>query len=336
MLLIQAQKATKSTGKFCGMADPVLAVIGEALIDLVDDAAGHPVPRPGGSPLNVAIGLARLEQPTAFLGRFARDDYGVLLRGHAEQSDVDLTHAIDAAEPSTVARVQLDDQGIAQYEFTVDGTADFAWTDDELAIPSSVRVVHFGSLTSWLPPGDDVLDRRIAALRVNGNVMISYDPNVRPHLQTDAAAACAQIESSLLHAHVVKASDEDVRYLYGDVPIEDIAQRWQAMGPSLVVITRGADGPLALANGTLLARPSFPIDLVDTVGAGDAFTSGLLDALVRKGFSTPRKLVELAGDALAEVLDEGSLVAAITCSRAGANPPTRTELTSAQSRLAAP
>jgi len=164
-------------------------------------------------------------------------------------------------------------------------------------------------------------------------VVISYDPNVRPHLQTDAARARDQIENSLRRAHVVKASDEDVRYLYGDEPVEEVARRWQENGPSLVVITRGADGPLALVNGTSVARPSFPIELVDTVGAGDAFTSGLLDALVRRDFTTPERLTSLAGDALTAVLDEGSLVAAITCSRAGANPPTRSELLSAQTHL---
>jgi fructokinase len=314
------------------MPEPVLAVIGEALIDLVDAADGTAIPRPGGSPLNVAIGLARLEQPTAFLGRFSRDEHGVLLRAHGEAAGVDLTHAVDASEPSTIARVHLDADGVAQYEFTVDGTADFAWTAAELVIPNSVRVVHFGSLASWLPPGDAVVDARLAELHATGTVLISYDPNVRPHLQTDVAAARRQVESSLRHAHVVKASDEDVRYLYGDEPIEDVARRWQAAGPPLVVITRGTDGPLALADGRVQARASFPIELVDTVGAGDAFTGGLLDALVRKGFSAPAQLTQLAGDVLAEVLDEGSLVAAITCSRAGANPPTRTEFTAAATR----
>ncbi|MGH8960183.1 MAG: carbohydrate kinase family protein [Jatrophihabitantaceae bacterium] len=314
------------------MADPVLAVIGEALIDLVHGADGTATPRPGGSPLNVAIGLARLHQPTAFLGRFGGDEYGRLLRAHAADSGVDLRRAIAAAEPSTVAAVHLDDHGAAQYEFTVEGTADFAWTDGELTIGPSVRVVHFGSLASWLPPGDAVVARRIAELNSAGAAVISYDPNVRPHLQPDAGAARAQVEGSLRHAHVVKASDEDVRYLYGDEPVADVARRWQASGPGLVVITRGADGPLALANGTLLARPSFPIELVDTVGAGDAFTSGLLDALVRRDVTTPERLIRLTGSVLADVLDEGALVAAITCSRAGANPPTRAELISVAAR----
>ncbi|MEO8888966.1 MAG: carbohydrate kinase [Jatrophihabitantaceae bacterium] len=315
------------------MADPVLAVIGEALIDIVHESDGSATPRPGGSPLNVAIGLARLEQPTAFLGRFSGDEYGALLRTHAERAGLDLTHAVDGREPSTVAGVHLDARGIAQYEFTVDGTADFAWTDAELAIPAGVRVVHYGSLTSWLPPGDAVVARRIAELYAHGTTLISYDPNVRPHLQPDAGRARTQIEAALRQAHVVKASEEDVRYLYGDEPIEDAARRWQAAGPSLVVITRGPDGPFALANGAGVDRPSFPIDVVDTVGAGDAFTSGLLDALVGRGFDSPQRLGELGGDALAAVLDEGSLVAAITCSRAGANPPSRSELTSAQAQI---
>jgi fructokinase len=300
--------------------EPIVAVVGEALIDLVDGT-----PRPGGSPLNVAIGLARLGQPTAFLGRFARDDYGRVLRAHATQSGVDLRHAIDAAEPSTVARVRLDERGSAHYEFTVDGTADFGWTDGELAtIASSIRVMHFGSLASWLPPGAAVIDRRIAALHADGRVLISYDPNVRPTLQPDPAAARTQIEASLRHAHIVKASDEDVRYLYPDEPVETIAERWQLMGPALVVITRGATGPLAATSTGALTRPSYPVDVVDTVGAGDAFTSGLLDALVRHGVHTRDQLT--ATNAVIGALDDASVVAAITCSRAGANPPTRAEV----------
>lgn len=308
------------------MAEPVLAVIGEALIDLVPSPDGSTIARSGGSPLNVAVGLARLQQPTAFLGRFGADGYGAQLRAHAAVSGVNLDHAIAAAEPSTVARVELDDGGVAHYEFTVEGTADFAWTDAELQIPSSARIVHFGSLTSWLPPGAAVLNRRIAALHGSGQRLISYDPNVRPLLQPDVAVARRQVEASVRHAHVVKASDADVQYLYGDEPIERVAQRWQSSGPNLVVITCGPDGALAFADGTLLARPSPAIELVDTVGAGDAFTSGLLDALVRCGCSRPEALLELTGAALAAILDHAALVAAITCSRAGADPPTLAEL----------
>lgn len=307
------------------MPGPVVAVVGEALIDL-PEVGGGLEPRPGGSPLNVAIGLARLGRPTAFFGRFSHDRYGVRLRSHADASGVDLRWAVDAAEPSTLARVHLDKRGAAQYAFTVDGTADFAWTDAELApLPAGAQVVHFGSLASWLPPGDAVILRRLEALRAAGRVLLSYDPNVRPQLQPDASIARAQLEAAIRLAHIVKASDEDVRYLYGERSVAQVCEHWLTLGPALVVITRGADGPFAATGHITLQRPAHRVRVVDTVGAGDAFTSGLLDALIQRDIAAPARLAATSRD-LAAIVDEASLVAAITCTRPGADPPTRAEL----------
>ena len=302
-----------------------IAVIGEALIDLAE--AGDDDPRlahPGGGPYNIAIGLARLGQPTSFVGRISRDPLGIVLRRHAQRSGVDLSLSVDAAEPSTVALVELDDAGVAQYRFGVDGTADFAWTDAELArIPDDIAAVHFGSLASWLPPGDAAIARRVGALRAAG-VLVSYDPNVRPHLQPDAAAARAQVERTIPLAHLVKTSEDDLAWLRPGEPVDSVAARWLALGPSAVVVTRGADGATAYTAAGARSRPAPPVRVVDTVGAGDAFMSGLLDALARRDL--------LAADGIAgapwdELLDDAVLVAAITCSRAGANPPRRAELT---------
>lgn len=308
--------------------DPVFAVVGEALIDLVDPGDDSPcLAHPGGSPLNVAIGLARLEQPTAFLGRFSPDPLGTVLRNHALRSGVDLRAAVTAAQPSTIALVELVD-GSAEYTFSVDGTADFAWGDAELAVPPSVRGVHFGSLASWLPPGDAVIARHVAALHARGDVLVSYDPNVRPRLQADRAGARDAVESSLRHAHLVKASDEDLRWLYGDEDVAAVAGRWLAAGPSLVVVTRGGEGSLAFGGAAPVSRPVRPIQLVDTVGAGDSFMSGLLDSLARRGLVSPGALAAAATDAdvVGALLDDAALTSAITCSRAGAQPPRRAEV----------
>ncbi len=311
--------------------DPLFAVIGEALIDLVDPGDDSPcLAHPGGSPLNVAIGLARLDQPTAFLGRFSPDPFGTVLRNHALRSGVDLTAAIDADEPTTIALVELVD-GMAQYTFSIAGTADFAWTDAELSVPPAARGVHFGSLASWLPPGDAVIDRRIAELRGRGDVLVSYDPNVRPRLQTDRDAARVAVEASLRHTHLVKASDEDLHWLYGEQAVADVAARWLGLGVHLLVITRGSQGSIAFAPGRdPVARPVRPIELVDTVGAGDSFMSGLLDALARRDLVSPERLRQVAGDpeVVGGLLGDAALVSAITCSRAGANPPRRAEVDS--------
>ena len=301
-----------------------IAVIGEALIDLVETDDDAPrLARPGGSPYNVAIGLARLEQPTAFAGRLSRDPLGTVLRHHAARSGVDLSLCVDAAQPTTVALVELDASGAASYRFGVEGTADFQWTDAELAaIPDDVAAVHFGSLASWLPPGDAVIERRIAQLRAAG-AAVSYDPNVRPHLQPDAVAARAQLEPMIALAHLVKTSEEDIAWLRPGEAVPDVAASWLALGPSAVVVTRGGAGASAFTSAGETTRPPVPVDVVDTVGAGDAFTSGLLDALARRGLLTP---AGIASAPYAELLDDAGLVASITCSRAGANPPRLGEL----------
>lgn len=302
-----------------------IVVIGEALIDLVETGDDEPrLARPGGSPYNVAIGLARLERAALFAGRLSRDPLGAVLRNHALRSGVDLSLSVDASEPSTVALVELGADGTAQYRFGVDGTADFRWTDAELArIPDSVDAVHFGSLASWLAPADDAIARCVARLRGAGAV-VSYDPNVRPHLQPDAAAAREQIERAVPLAHLVKASVEDIAWLRPGESVGDVARSWLALGPSTVVVTGGAHGATAFtADGSEITRPPKPVAVVDTVGAGDAFMSGLLDALARRGRLTPEALATAPFD---DVLDDAALVAAITCSRAGANPPRRADL----------
>ncbi len=303
---------------------PAIVVIGEALIDLVETGDDEPrLARPGGSPYNVALGLARLDRPVAFAGRLSGDPLGAVLRTHALRSGVDLSLAADAAEPTTVALVELDADGTARYRFGVDGTADFGWTDAELGrIPDTTPAVHFGSLASWLGPGDAAIARRVQALHAAGAV-VTYDPNVRPHLQPDRAAARKQIERTIPLAHLVKSSEEDLDWLRPDEPIEAVAQSWLALGPAAVVVTRGAAGAIAFTAAGAITRPPVAVDVVDTVGAGDAFMSGLLDALDRLGRLRPDGI---ATAPFAELLDAAALVAAVTCARAGAHPPRRADL----------
>jgi fructokinase len=306
---------------------PTFAVIGEALLDLAapgDDGAS--TARPGGSPMNVAIGLARLGQPTAFVGRMSDDPIGTVLRRHLERSGVDLRHAVNATEPSTIALVELSG-GHAHYQFSLRG-ADFRWSPAELAfLPDGALAVHFGSLASWLPPGDASIAAAVGRLRRDGSVLISYDPNVRPVLLPDAAAARRTVEQSVRAAHLVKASAEDLRWLYGTESADAVARRWLDLGAELVVVTAGPEGATAWTRRQAPAsRPALKAPVVDTVGAGDAFMSGLLDGLARRRLLTPAALAELSDPAtLAAVLDDASLIAAITVSRPGADPPRRGE-----------
>lgn len=306
---------------------PAFVVIGEALIDLSPPAGdGSCIARPGGSPMNVAIGLARLGQPTAFAGRLSADPFGTVLRRYLERSAVSLQHVVAAADPSTIALVDLaSDQ--ARYQFSLG--ADFQWQAAELAfLPGGAQAVHFGSLASWLPPGDAAVAVAVEGLRQATSVLISYDPNVRPALQPDPDPARRQVEQAVSLAHIVKASSDDLAWLYGPGSADAVARHWLALGANLVVITAGADGATGWTpERPPVSRPPFDVQVVDTVGAGDAFTSGLLDALARRDLLAAPRLAALSDAAiLAAALDDACRTAGVTCSRAGANPPTRAEL----------
>ena len=276
--------------------------------------------------MNVAIGLARLGQPTAFVGRISDDPIGTLLRRHLERSGVDLRHVVQATEPSTIAVVEMS-CGQATYQFSRGG-ADFQWSPAELAfLPNDALAVHFGSLASWMPPGDAAIDAVVGNLRSDGAVLISYDPNVRPMLLPDAAAARRTVEHSVRAAHVVKASADDLRWLYDADSRDVVARRWVDLGAELVVVTAGPEGATAWTRRQApVSCPAFLTPVVDTVGAGDAFTSGLLDGLARRGLLTPAALAELSDPStLGAVLEDASLIAGITVSRPGADPPRRPE-----------
>lgn len=301
---------------------PMLTVIGEALVDLVDSGDHRTfTAHLSGSPLNVAVGLARLGEPTEFMARFSGDTFGRQLREFAERNGVRLTNAVDAPDPSTLAFVNLDGQGKAKYDFYVAGGADWQWSADELAVPPDTHILHTGSLATWIAPGD--LQVVQAMHRCRANMLVSYDPNVRPPLLGDPARAQPLIERAVAAAHIVKASEDDVSWLYPGGHLDDIARRWLRLGPAVVVITRGEQGAVAYtARDTPIVRPVRPIQLVDTIGAGDAFTSGLLSALARSGV---RDAATLAAADLGTAVDAANLVAALTCERAGADPPTAAE-----------
>ncbi|MDQ1744126.1 MAG: fructokinase [Pseudonocardiales bacterium] len=308
----------------------MVCVIGEALIDLVMDpaTAGSPGPKgylahPGGSPFNVAVGLARLGQPTELLGRLAGDAFGRQLRAHAEANGVDLGYAVDATEPSTLAVVSLDADRNASYDFYLTGTADWQWSAAELdRMPADTSWIHTGSLASWTDPGAGVIADQLRRRRDRHPVAVSYDPNIRPALLPDHGAALVRVEAMVGLADVVKASAEDLDWLYPGQDADQVLRRWRSLGPSVVVLTDGGRGARFLAaDGEVATVPSRPVTVVDTVGAGDAFMAGLINALVRSGLSAA---------AVPAAVAEAILVAALTCARAGANPPTAAELAAAQ------
>jgi len=304
-------------------------VIGEALVDLVarrDDPSAFTA-HAGGSPYNVAITLGRLGESVAFVGQCGGDGFGSVLTAKLRDSGVDLAAWRTLELPTSLAVATLDASSQARYGFYFEGTAGLCF--DAGAIPPG-DVLHVGSIASWHPSSAPVVQAQLASVRARGETLVSFDPNVRPALMPDHAAAVAEIEKCVASAHVVKASDEDVAWLYPDVPLPAVARRWCELGARLVVVTRGRDGAVGYGSaGELAAVPAPWITVADTVGAGDSFAGGLLAALAVRGLAHPAKLssaVESRDAALVDALHVAVTVSAITCERPGADPPTRAEL----------
>ncbi|HET8599219.1 MAG TPA: carbohydrate kinase [Segeticoccus sp.] len=320
-------------------ATPVL-VVGEALIDIVRTRAGEVVEHVGGSPANVAVGLARLGHDATLATHLARDRHGEMITTHLREQGVHLVG--EPSAPSTpTAAATLDDQGGATYDF------DLTWD-----VPSGVDVadfghLHIGSIGAILQPGAAAVLALAERARRTGTV--SYDPNARPTLMGEPAEVRAQVEQLVGLADVVKASDEDLEWLYAGAPVEEVLQLWGRLGPSLLVVTRGGEGALvSVPGGDEHAEvPAPAVEVVDTVGAGDSFMAGLLSALLdadllgavdgvevdSRGARERLRRARSAG--LRPAVDRALACAAITVSRAGANPPRREELADAVDRSAA-
>jgi fructokinase len=310
----------------------MVTVIGEAIIDLVPGRQPwtfHAVP--GGSPYNVAIGLARLGHQTALMARLADNAFGRLLREHARGEGIDLTAGPHASEPSTLAVVSLDAAAQASYDFYADGTADWQWTAEETGrAPEGTTVLHFGSIASWTPPGDVRIGELADHMRARGDVLVSYDPNVRPGLLGERGHGQRMIERAVPLAHLVKASTDDIAWLYPDRTTDQVARRWLGLGATVVVITASAEGADAFtAHGLSVHRPARDIRVVDTVGAGDSFTAGLIGSLIRRDRAAPAALAGCSADQLAGALDDAILVAALNCQRRGNDPPTLADVAAA-------
>lgn len=302
------------------MTDHAL-VIGEALVDVVRRPDGSQEAHPGGSPANVALGLARLGRRAELLTHLADDEYGRLVRHHVESSGATIASA-SAAPSTSIATATLDAHGVATYDF------DLTWDieDDATTLPNPL-IVHTGSIAAVLEPGATKVARLLVAVREGATV--TYDPNVRPSLMGDRAEATVRIEHLVALSDVVKVSDEDLAWLFPGEQPADAAHRWLGLGPALVVVTLGAHGALAASRGGVTAVPPVSVAVVDTVGAGDSFMSGLIDGLWSHdllGGARRDALHAVDSVTVGQILGRCARIAGITVSRAGANPPTLAEL----------
>jgi len=305
----------------------MIVVAGEALIDLkpVPSQNGFLLsPHPGGSPYNVALGIGRLGVPVAFLGRFSTDAFGELLQAHLRQSRVDLRYAVQGSELTTLAVVTPGPQG-ESFSFYAHHTADTLLKPEDLppALPQGAPL-HFGSISLLLEPTASTLEALMR--REVGRRLVSLDPNVRPFLIPDKEAYKERLRSWLTQSDLVKVSQADLDWLYPGHSVEQIARGWLEQGPQLVVATLGSAGAVAFTQTQQVRVAAPQVAVVDTVGAGDAFMAALLVGLYRSGTTSRGQLNLLDLERLSSLLSFATKVAALTCTRAGANPPWQEEV----------
>jgi len=303
---------------------------GEALIDMVAapslDGPDGFVPHSGGAVFNTAIALGRLGARAGMLTGLSRDMFGDQLADALKASDVDTTHIIRSERPSTLAFVKLED-GQASYSFFDENSAGrMIRAEDMPELPSDITALFFGGISLASDPSASAY----AALleRQGGSRAVMIDPNIRPLFITDADGYRRRMAAMIRQADIVKVSDEDLNWL-NPAPLTQ-AEKISAMldtGPSVVIVTQGAAGAIAtLADGTSITVPAVKTNVVDTIGAGDTFNAGFLAKLSELDLLTPEALGTLDPDALRDAMTYGARVAAITVSRAGANPPWANEL----------
>ena len=304
---------------------PHILAIGEALIDVVitHEQPDFPVEIPGGSPANVALTLGRLDRPVALATWIGLDERGRLIDFHMYDSSVHVTGASRGASHTSTALARLDENGTASYTF------DLEWAPaPPITVPPTAQIIEAGSISAIIEPGASaVLD---ALTRGREHALVCFDPNARPSIMGEPEAALTSLERFIALADVVKVSDEDIDWLTGGASIDEVVDRWLGMGPSLVVVTRGKHGSLAVtSSGLRVTKTPSDVKVVDTVGAGDSFMGGMIDAMWGmglRGADAREALRSLPEEQVRAIIDRASAVSDVTVSRKGANPPWAHEL----------
>lgn len=301
---------------------------GEALIDMLPRETTLKengfAPYAGGAVFNTAIALGRLEQPTAFFTGLSDDMMGDILRDTLRKSKVDFSYCATLSRPTTIAFVKLVD-GHASYAFYDENTAGRMITEADLpALGEDCEALHFGAISLIPEPCGSTYEALL--VREHAKRVISLDPNIRPGFIKDKASHMARIRRMAAMSDIVKFSDEDLAWfgLQGDE--ETLARHWLHHGAKLVVVTRGAQGAAGYTANHKVTVPSEKVTVVDTVGAGDTFDAGVLASLKKQNLLTKDQVANLSQDQIANALALGAKAAAVTVSRAGANPPFANEI----------
>ncbi|MCP3442971.1 carbohydrate kinase [Bradyrhizobium sp. CCGUVB14] len=307
----------------------MLISCGDALIDFVPtktpDGREAVMPAVGGSCLNVAIGIARLGAPTGFVGGISTDLFGRMIADHAAASNVELGLATRSDHQTTLAFVRIV-AGESHYAFYDAETATRSWTFRRGSIPfNTIEALHVGSTTLVNDQGAAETKALIADARASST--ISFDPNCRPNLVKDKPAYLARMTEFAASADLMKMSDVDFAYLFGEEPYQQRAAALLAQGTSLVVITRGNNGAVAWhAKAGQIEVEAPKVEVADTIGAGDSFQAALLFALHKQGRLVRQRLKDIGADELRRALSFAANCAGLTCTRPGADPPWSREI----------
>lgn len=302
-----------------------IAILGEALIDFKSTGNLAFQGFVGGSSLNVATATSRLGQPTGFLTQISRDLFGASLKEHMAENQIDITFVLESAAPSTLAFVE-ERAGQAHYTFLGNGAADTLYNPQPRPVlPGSLQFMQFGSISLLTEPTSSSIADVVSNHR--DRMTVVFDPNCRPSLTPDLAGYKLKLEAWLKLAHLVKVSDQDLAWLEPEKSLEEVARDWLLKGPKAVIITRGEHGSVLYRAGKENLEIETPkVKVIDTVGAGDTFTAGLMVGLLEHGHEHSNQLETHGDQTWLAVMRFAAASAAINCTRAGANPPTRAEV----------
>jgi fructokinase len=310
---------------------PSVLVIGEALVDVVYGINGEIKNIPGGSPANTAVALARLGTKTYMKARTSSDQFGTEIRNYLTNQNVNLDYSLVVDSPSSVIDAVIQKDGSAKYEANLNGAADYGWTFAELnqEIDRDIQIIQLGSLTSYVEPGATNVEKWFAQLRQSDKYLLTFDPNIRHPLdgqnEKDVRNRAKRLASL---SHVVKASDEDLNWIFSNDNPKDSAINIIKSGASLVFVTLGKKGAFVVNKELeIIEVPAKEIEVIDTIGAGDTFAAALITQLLENSWINENELEKLKTTDLTAILTNCALAATITCSRQGANPPHRHEVT---------
>jgi fructokinase len=294
-------------------------VVGEVLIDLIPDGLKHK-PIVGGGPANTAMALAKLGIDTQFIDGISNDNFGQMAKNELLTAGAKLDYVKYSDKVTCLAIISLSDSGSANYEFVIENTATFDFTDDWLPNPQTDRpsLLHIGTLATAIEPGASVLFEWVKSVAKVAPIV--FDPNIRPAVISDRAQCVVQVERWVSISSAIKVSDEDIKWLYPSLDVEQVVNDWLIKGPSLVVVTYGDKGLTGYQKSEMVSVDAVNVKVADTVGAGDTVGAVLVEAIVNDGLDS------LKGSRLETMLKRAARAAAITVSRVGANPPTSEEL----------